>query len=319
MTPFTSILAATDFSVDGNHAVRRAALLAHAHGARLHILHVLKPAGCKPLREWFSSPTIDLDLKAAQARDALRRVAVEIAGAYDVTAQVEIEVGDVHETLMRASEQADLVVLGQRGRSGLEGWLARRTVDRMLRTCRRPILVVKTAADAPYRRVMAPIDFTAYSDTALRVAAALPPVEGLHVFHAIDSPRTAVLSEADVPEHIIREARIMEESGAHARMRRKAAQLDLDSARMSFSLAHGPAARSILRQAHHLGADLIVAGKHGRSTVGSFLLGHVSRRVLSECACDMLIVPQPRGPSQPRAASANWTRNSAHFVSGRSS
>ena len=32
MTPFTSILAATDFSIDGNNAVRRAALLAHEHG-----------------------------------------------------------------------------------------------------------------------------------------------------------------------------------------------------------------------------------------------------------------------------------------------
>lgn len=38
--PFTSILAATDFSIDGNNAVRRAALLAHEHGARLTLVHV---------------------------------------------------------------------------------------------------------------------------------------------------------------------------------------------------------------------------------------------------------------------------------------
>ena len=82
MTRFTSILAATDFSVDGNNAVRRAALLAHQHGARLHILHVLRPEGCKPLREWFS-PTLDIDLKAAQARAALRRVAERVARGAD--------------------------------------------------------------------------------------------------------------------------------------------------------------------------------------------------------------------------------------------
>lgn len=40
MPPFTSILAATDFSIDGNNAVRRAALLAHEHGARLTLVHV---------------------------------------------------------------------------------------------------------------------------------------------------------------------------------------------------------------------------------------------------------------------------------------
>jgi nucleotide-binding universal stress UspA family protein len=102
MKLLTSILVATDFSVDGNNAVRRAALLAHEHGARLRILHALNVAGCKPLRDWFS-PTLDFDLKAAQARDALRRMAVEISGAYDLTASVEVIVGDPFETLMQAS------------------------------------------------------------------------------------------------------------------------------------------------------------------------------------------------------------------------
>jgi nucleotide-binding universal stress UspA family protein len=86
MTPFTSIVVATDFSIDGNHAVRRAALLAHAHRARLKLVHVVDPAGCKPLRDWFS-PSIDIDLKAAQARESLRRFAVEIAGRYDLPAR----------------------------------------------------------------------------------------------------------------------------------------------------------------------------------------------------------------------------------------
>lgn len=302
MTPFTSILAATDFSVDANNAVHRAALLAHEHGARLHLLHVLKAAGCQPLREWFSSPTIDIDLKAAQARDALRRVAAEISGAYDVAANVEVAVGDPHETLMRASERADLVVLGQRGRSRIEGLLMRRTVDRMLRTCRRPILVVKTAVAASYRQVLVPIDFTASSDTAMQIAAGMPLATGMHVFHAIHSQREAVLRDADVPEDIIRETRITEEAGAHARMRRKVARLGLDSTRTNFSVAHGPAVRSILLQARQLGADLIVAGKQGQSTMGGFLLGSVSRRVLSGSDCDMLIVPRPRDMA-PRAVS----------------
>ena len=111
MTPFTSILAATDFSVDGNNAVRRAALLAHEHGARLKLVHVLDRAGCKPLRDWFS-PSIDIDLKTAQARESLRRFAVEIAGRYDVPMSVEVMIGEPLETLMQASERAELLVLG---------------------------------------------------------------------------------------------------------------------------------------------------------------------------------------------------------------
>ena len=323
MNPFTSILAATDFSVDGNNAVRRAALLAHEHGARLHILHVLKATGCKSLREWFSSSTIDIDLKAAQAGDALRRVAVEISGAYDVTASVAVEVGDPHETLMKASERTDLVVLGQRDRSRLEGLLVRGTVDRMLRTCRRPILVVKTAVEASYRRVLVPIDFTASSDTAMRIATGMPLDAGMHVFHAINSQREAVLRDADVPDHIIRETRITEEAGTTARMRRRAARLGLDSTRMNFSVAHGAEVRSILLQARKLGADLIVAGKQGRSTVGGFLLGSVSSRILAEFNRDVLIVPRPRDVSLRRAASTpnavHWIQKTTHFLPRRTS
>ena len=301
MTSFTSILAATDFSVDGNNAVRRAALLAHEHGARLHILHVLNAAGCKPLRDWFST-TLDFDLKAAQARDALRRVAVEISGAYDLTASVEVIVGDPFETLMQASEHVDLVVLGRGGHGSLKGWFLGRTVDRMLRICRRPVLAVKTAVQGSYRRVLVPIDFTASSDAAIRVADRMRREMGMHVFHAINSKREAVLRDADVPEHVIRETRLMEEGAVNARMRRKVARLGLDSTPMNYALSYGPPVRSTLCHAHRLGADLIVAGKQGRSTLGRFLLGSVSSRVMSKATCDMLIVPQLRGGTPPQAA-----------------
>jgi nucleotide-binding universal stress UspA family protein len=112
MNPIKSIWAATDFSVDGNNAVRRAALLARENGARLHILHVLRADGRKPLRDWFS-PTTDIDLKGAQARAALRRVAVAITGACDVTTTIEVVAGDPLAMLMQASEHVDLVVMGQ--------------------------------------------------------------------------------------------------------------------------------------------------------------------------------------------------------------
>lgn len=305
MTPFTSLLVAADFSADGNNAVRRAALLAHEHGARLHIVHVLKPAGCKALRDWFS-PSIDIDLKAAQARAALRRVAVEIAGAYDVSASVEVVIGDPLQRLMEASETADLVVLGQRGHSRLKTLLIGRTVDRLLRTCRRPVLVVKTPVDRPYRRVLVPVDFTDSSDAALQVGTRMARDRGVHVFHAVDSHREAVLRDADVPEHIVRESRVREEAAASARLHRQAARLGLLGTGTRFVVASGGAVNTTLRQAQVLGADLIVAGKQGRSTMGGFLLGSVSSRVLSAAACDMLIVPKQR--NEPAAAAPRPSR-----------
>ncbi|MED5619648.1 universal stress protein [Ideonella sp. BN130291] len=298
MTTFNSLLAATDFSADGNNAVRRAALLAHEHGARLHILHVLPADGCKPLRDWFS-PTTDIDLKGAQARAALHRVAVEIAAAYDVRATVEVAVGDPLATLMRASAHADLVVLGQRGHSRLPKPLIGRTADRMLRTCRRPVLVIKKPAEAPYRRVLSPVDFTAGSDRALQLAALLAANAQVHVFHALDTHRDAVLRRADVDESLIRKLGANAAAATGSRMRRLAARLGLDRTHLVFSVGRGAADLATLQQARLLGADLIVAGKQGRSTLGEFLLGSVSSRVLSGAECDMLIVPRPRDAPLP--------------------
>ena len=50
MMPIATILAATDFSPDGNNAVWRAALLTRQIDARLTLMHVVDTAGFKPLR-----------------------------------------------------------------------------------------------------------------------------------------------------------------------------------------------------------------------------------------------------------------------------
>ena len=309
MTQFRSILVATDFSVDGNNAVRRAALLAREHDARLSLLHVVKPAGCKPLREWFS-PSIDIDLKSAQARTTLRRFAAEIAGRHDVVANLELRVGDALEEMLRASERADLVVLGQRGSNPFKDLVIGNTADRLLRTCRRPVLIVKQAAEGPYRRVLVPVDFTPSSDAAVGAAALLAPDAGIHVFHALRSMREAGLREADVPEAVIRASRAREEAGVIARMRRSVARLGLDSRRMSFTLGRGSAARPALHS-QTLDADLIVAGKQGRSTLAPFLPGSDSNRLLAGSRCDMLIVPRPASEPAPASAVA-LARSSGH-------
>lgn len=297
--PFTAILAATDFSIDGNNAVRRAALLAHEQGAGLHILHVLDAEGCKALREWFS-PTLDLDLKGAQARAALRRVAIEIAAAYDVSATVEVVVGDPLTLLMAASEQADLVVLGRRGHGGLEHGRIGRTADRMLRTCKRPVLVVRKPVEAPYRRVLMPVDFTPCSEAAMQLGALWAREARVQVFHAIDTHRESLLRRSGVDESLILQLRAREEASAAARMRRTAARLGLGGMQLGFAVGRGAADQATLAQARALEAELIVAGKQGRSTLGEFLLGSVSGRVLAGAEADVLIVH----PGWARAAVA---------------
>lgn len=309
MAPFTSLLVVTDFSAAGHHAVRRAALLAQAHGARLHILHLLEAPHGMGLRRWLS-PLAGQGLGAADALGELRRFAVELSASCDLTPTVEVASGDPAEILGQSAARSDLVVIGHRGHR----------LPRWIRACGSPVLVVKTPAGQPYGRVLVPIDFTAGSDAALRLAARMQRDAALHLLHVLDGRREAVLRDADVPEHVIRETRLLQEAGAHARMRRRVSGLGLDGLQVDLALAHGPVARSTLSHARRTGIDLIVAGRPDRSTVAEWLLGSLSGRLLAGAGCDVLVVPETRPEPRPRvhAASSHWIHGSARFLPRRS-
>ncbi|HET9204907.1 MAG TPA: universal stress protein [Burkholderiaceae bacterium] len=291
MNPIDTILVATDFSPDGHNAVRRAALLARQLDAHLSLLHVVDSAGFKPFGEWLARP-IDIDFKAARARAALRELCAEIATQHDVTATREVRVGDPHEELLRASAKADLLVIGPRGRKPWKTVMVGGTAERMLHNSRTPVLVVKRKADAPYQRVLVPVDLTPHSDTVVQAGASLAPSADIEVFHAIESAREAVLHEAGVPRAILREARAQDETRVNARMRRSVARLGLDGRRVNFSLTYGHPVPSTMRMLQAAGADLVVVGPGGASAGIRFLLGSVSQRLLTLTDCDTVIVPR---------------------------
>lgn len=301
MPRIATILAATDFSASGNNAVARAARLARHLNARLTLLHVVSPAG-PPLRRWFSRP-IAIALEAARAQGALSRLGIDIAGPLDVAAAVEVRIGNPRVELLQASAQADLLVLGHRHRNPLLRLARGSMADRVLRSGRTPVLVVKRNAERSYRQALVPVDFKSHADAALQVAATLAPEWGIQVFHSIDTLGEAVLRDFDATEITLRNARARQETHVHARMRRSVARLGLDARRISFALAHGAPARSTLWQLRASAADLVVAGKQPRSAIAGLVPGSVSHRLLAKADCDTLIVPRAARAVMPMRAS----------------
>lgn len=287
MTPFKSILAATDLSAPATNAVRRAALLARQHGARLRIVHVVNPASLLRFREWLA-PMIDLDFKTADARDRLERLASDLARRHDVHAAIEVRTGDIVDELHRAATDADLLVMGQRRRSALSEWVPGKTAQNLLEKCKRPVLVVKRGAESDYRKILVPIDLTPGSNAAAVIAASLAPAVELHVFHA--AAGEATMSAADVRDQVIRESVAREEAGLLARMRRSMARLGLDTRNMVFAIGRGSPITATLQQAKTLRADLMVARKQRHARNATSVLGSVNS-FLARTRCDMLIVP----------------------------
>ncbi|MGM9486024.1 universal stress protein [Ideonella sp. YS5] len=284
MKQYPSILVATDFSEHATFAVRQAALLAGHHGARLTLLHVVDAAGCRALQQWFA-PSIDLELKEAQARSTLRGFAAETAGRYGVPAHFEVVVGEAFDEVLRASEEANLVVFGQRGRTSTGHLETGSTADRLLRLCRRAMLVVKQPVEGLYRSILVPVDLTASSRACLQAAAGLVRSAELHVVHAPGSHTEMNGSEPPF------------------RMEGLAASSGADPGRLSDDGRPSPAWECSLAHADRVGADLIVVGKQGESAMAEFLLGSSTRRLLAMSRCDLLVMPRAalQAPSPPTA------------------
>jgi nucleotide-binding universal stress UspA family protein len=303
MNPFNAILVATDFSAAANNAVRRAALLAREHDARLSILHVIDRRGVDRAGNGFS-PAIDPAFSVAQARVDLRRLADELSRTFDVTADLVVKIGDPLDVLVSESSRASLVVLGRRAGASIKDLVFGTPAGRLLDACARPVLVVKQAAEGPYRRVLAGLDFTLTSDAAALLAAELAPAADLHFTHAFHSRQDDALRRTDVPAAILRKLSAREEAGVVAQMQRRVATIGFDSRELRFAVGRGPSASTILNQEQTQGADVVAVGRQRRSKWLDAFLGSVSRRVLARSRGDVLVVPSLPGSSAGSRAAA---------------
>jgi nucleotide-binding universal stress UspA family protein len=192
------------------------------------------------------------------------------------------------------AETADLVVFGVKRSNPLRDFVFGTPAERLMRMVRRPVLVVKKQAHAPYQRVLVPIDFTVYSEAVLRSAIRSVPHAALHLCHAPSMARETRLRAADVPEVIIQSWR--DRASASALERLNALIHSVEHQRASASVAHGDSSRIALEVQTAVGADLIVVGKDGNSAIGDFLLGSVAQRLVANAQCDVLVIPRAALP-----------------------
>jgi nucleotide-binding universal stress UspA family protein len=87
---------------------------------------------------------------------------------------------------------------------------------------------------------------------------------------------------------------IATEDEIQAEIRKRAEELAAEgletSVEMRTLMVGGPA-HVISEMANEANADLIVAGSHGHTAVGGFLLGSVTQRLLNVASCPVLVVP----------------------------
>jgi len=117
------------------------------------------------------------------------------------------------------------------------------------------------------------LDLAALSGARLQVVSVATPPE----------PPTRVETEAALDAATQHYEEVFE--GLRRRARERG--VDLES-----RVLVGHAAEQILRLAAETGADLIVVGHRGRSSIREWIFGSTSRRVVSYASCSVLVVRQ---------------------------
>jgi len=292
MTGLRRILAATDLSAPAHHALNRAFHIAAESGAQLTLMHALSNGGMDALRGLLGAEASKVEQYIIdEACDVLRGTAAELGQSCGVSAAVRISTGDpLREILDQADAlDVDLLVLGACGEGFLRHLLLGSTVERLLRKTIRPVLVVRRLPHEAYRRVLVPVDFAPCSVPALQAARVLSPEAEIVVLHAFSLPFEGKLRYAGVSDESVRDYRLAERNAAYSQTQALVADAGIGD-RVRIVVRHGDPFTLIREVGQQESCDLIALGKHGRNMLEEMLLGSVTKHVVAEADCDVLVV-----------------------------
>lgn len=286
------ILAATDFSSTANAGVDWAIELALAHDARIDLVHAL----LVPSRatDFVPSPPDFTEALQEAASGRLNEITTRVR-EMGVEVSAELKLGVPSQVIIEAATQqdADLVVIGTRGLSGLRHLLLGSTAERVVQHAHCPVLTVHPGdADKhrPLDTILVPTDFSKDAETAYFAALNLlgrqssTKVVLLHVYHlpyeytAYGTIPTSLDYFRDV------------EGAAEERLKTLAEEIRKQGFKVETLAREGFPPEVILGEAQTAGADLIAMGTHGRTGLAHLVLGSTAERVVQRADCPVLTV-----------------------------
>lgn len=278
------LLAATDLSARSAPALRRTAHLSRQLSADFHILHVVDE----------DQPR---DMVASACRMAEEELAREVGELEEVAGRpptLLVQPGEPFQTIVDRAEELDasLVVLGAHRKLFLRDVFVGTTLERVIRTGSRPVLMVNGSPSGPYGRVLVATDMSPASANALQTAASLDLLAGVDVtlLHAFQVPAKASLIEAHLPApeidaHVGRQA-----AAARSSLIEFLSGLGLGEAGHTVRLEEGDPIERIVEAAERDRPDLVVIGTRGLTGLKRVLLGSVADALLRRLECDVLAV-----------------------------
>lgn len=272
------VLFATDCSSSDQKSFRVACRLAEAWKSTLLVVHVEEP------RRW----KVD---KTAESNSAL-----ELHRLFPENLSVDIERivrrGDAATEILdvERNRNAILVVLGTKGRKGLERMFLGSVAEKIIRDASCPVLTIRDSTPQNLlsnRRpqILLPIDFSVYSYAAFQFATRLADsLEGeLDVVHVEDAAEHSRSTNDPGRAQVI-------ERGSKTLKRLR--EFKPKNARIKFNhhVMVGSPAEQILKYSKSKQFDFVILGTHGRSGIGRALLGSVAEKIVRNADCPVITI-----------------------------
>jgi len=152
------ILYTTDLSKNARYAFSHAASIANHYGAGVTILHILEEPSqgalamvtgfvgedrWKAMRE--EKQHILIQTLHSRLQDFCDEVSEELPSCPFIVDDILVKAGNPVDLILKETEETDydLVVMGSRGRGVMSGAVLGSTSNRVLRRCKKPVLVIR--------------------------------------------------------------------------------------------------------------------------------------------------------------------------------
>ena len=291
-----TILVPVDFSEGSKRALHWAVDLAKRHDAQLHLLHVMAAYG----PEWYGEaeplPQVDAlrNELETDAREGLEAMAPDpdrsgVASKVTVVHDLNVAGAILEET---ADANADLIVMGTHGRSGIEHALLGSVAEKVVRRAPQMVLTVgKEAAGSPsVERILAPTDFSKPSKQALRTAKQLAATYDaqLDVLFVAEERVVPIFRDTGLPGVSLLKMDPEIVNNAVDAIDHLSDEVGGPEVAVQGHVAKGKVAPRIIDFTESHGVDLIVMATRGLTGLNHFLIGSVAERVVRRAPCPVL-------------------------------
>jgi nucleotide-binding universal stress UspA family protein len=303
MIHFNNVLCPVDFSDCSKLALGYAFAMAKRYSARLMVQYVLAPLNIFYYNYMLpGGPDQEFDQEMQRHAGEMLKGFTEEVLAGKCSCEELLSFGKPVTEILKAAkrEQANLLIMGTHGRSGLERFLLGSVTEKILRKAPCPVLVVRCGvkqhpgADASefggYRGILVPVDLTEHSARTLSHAVELATdfQATLFIVHILEQPSSPGIDPSytgmllDYWTEIQSEARRMLDELVRSCVEGKVAE--------EHWVAIGRPAEEILLASREKNADLIVMGAKPSWLTNLGSMGTTAHRIICHAESPVLLL-----------------------------